>query len=232
MESQVSFTALPASRKRKRTTTASKKVGKRRVYIPKPLKGILGKVAKAKLVYANRFTLTPGAGTVASHVFSANGCYDPDLTAVGGQPLGFDQLMALYDHYVVKTAKIEVWASNDLDTNAYGSILQISLRDSGATLIDLREHMEYDFATRTGIDHYAKNPVYLSYKCNPSNFLGHRDSADDPELKGTAGSNPTETATFHVSSYGISAAAPTAVNCIARITYDVELIEPKVPPLS
>lgn len=56
--------------------------------------------------YNDTVFLNPGAGAKAFNTFSCNGMYDPDITNVGHQPLGFDQLMALYNHYTVLTAKI------------------------------------------------------------------------------------------------------------------------------
>ena len=64
--------------------------------------GPLPMTQKAKFNYFNGFNLDVGAvGIPASYVFSANGLYDPNITGIGHQPRGFDQLMALYDHYVV-----------------------------------------------------------------------------------------------------------------------------------
>ena len=74
--------------------------------IPKQL-SLLGSKVKTKLRYVEYFTLNPAAaGLPATHVFSANGLYDPNITGVGHQPRGFDQLMALYDHYYVSRSKI------------------------------------------------------------------------------------------------------------------------------
>lgn len=226
---------MNVERKRKKNTSGGPVTKRARIYRPPPVKkGILGKTARAKLVYGAKFTLTPGAGgTVANHVFSANGCYDPDITGAGHQPRGFDQLMALYDHYVVKNSKIEVWAVTDATlVEAPGTIIQVSLRDGAATYVDYRDFIEYDFARRTTNKNVSKNGSYISYKANPNKFLGYRDSSDDPELKGNSGENPDEQAYWHVSAFAIGAAAPQVINLMARIEFDVELIEPKIPNVS
>lgn len=51
------------------------------------------------------FSFTSGLGT---YVFSANGLYDPNTTGTGHQPLYFDQLAAVYNHYTVLKSRIKV----------------------------------------------------------------------------------------------------------------------------
>ncbi len=65
-------------------------------------KSILGNRLPIKFKYQTSGTLNPGvAGVAAIQVMTANGLYDPDITGVGHQPRGFDQIMALYNHYTV-----------------------------------------------------------------------------------------------------------------------------------
>jgi len=58
--------------------------------------------------YREQITLSPTAGAMASYNFSANSMYDPNLTGTGHQPMYFDQMAALYDHFVVNSATIKV----------------------------------------------------------------------------------------------------------------------------
>lgn len=71
----------------------------RQIAIPKGIP----KAMTVKLFYHQVNSLDPAAGLSARQVFRMNGCYDPDLTGGGHQPLYFDQLMAMYTNaYVVK----------------------------------------------------------------------------------------------------------------------------------
>jgi len=70
---------------------------------------------------------------MAGRVFRANGLYDPDATlGAGHQPYGFDQLMALYNRYVVLGAKITVTAFPSNVASAV--LLAVKLSDNAALL--------------------------------------------------------------------------------------------------
>lgn len=60
---------------------------------------------KAVLPYFETgLSINPAAGgVVGSYVFQINGPYDPNVTGIGHQPLGFDQLMLMYEHYIYYT---------------------------------------------------------------------------------------------------------------------------------
>ena len=49
-----------------------------------------------RLKYCQEVSLNPTVGAVASADFAANGLYDPYLSGVGHQPMGFDQLMTFF----------------------------------------------------------------------------------------------------------------------------------------
>ena len=80
---------------------------------------------RRRLTYAFRTTVTPGITStggfsIAKQTFLLNSCYDPDKTVlstnpVSGtnsrqnhQPMGFDQLMAIYRKYMVSYARVNV----------------------------------------------------------------------------------------------------------------------------
>lgn len=53
-----------------------------------------------------------GATGNGSQQVSCNGLYDPTPAIGGGQPLYFDQIMALYNHYVCTSSKLTVTVSD------------------------------------------------------------------------------------------------------------------------
>jgi hypothetical protein len=69
---------------------------------------------KANLRYSGTFSLTTAAITGSSspaHIFSLSSLFDPDATAFGHFPYGFDQLKVLYSKYCVYNTKFRIIAS-------------------------------------------------------------------------------------------------------------------------
>ncbi len=57
---------------------------------------------RTRLTYCDVFTVTTSVGPgLGNAIFNLNGLFDPDSTGVGHQPLGYDQLSALYGKYRV-----------------------------------------------------------------------------------------------------------------------------------
>lgn len=182
--------------------------------------------------YHGDISLAPGgtAGAVAVHHFSANGLYDPDISGTGHQPRGFDQMMSLYDHYIVDEAVIEVWAQNTNTSSAY--ILSVAVKDTAATMVRDDVFEETVTVHKAGAGTTGGPTVqYLRLACKPYQFLGMKKG--DSELKGNAGANPSETCLFTVSATGINAAvAITEIRAVVKVTYKARFIEPKRPTAS
>lgn len=184
---------------------------------------------KCSMIYATNFALNVATGGVpAVRVFSANGLYDPDITGVGHQPRGFDQLMALYDHYTVIGSKIEVMGSADQATNPM--VFGIALMDGPSVSTDADDYLEEPYSSWQ-----LANPngpaVQVLQKFN-NKFLGYKNPMSVEELEGTSSANPSEQAYYHVFAYSTSATDEGNVYLPVRITYTAILKEPDLPPQS
>jgi hypothetical protein len=194
-------------------------------------KGLLQTQQKSTFIYHEEFTINPSAGGVpAVYIFSVNGLYDPNISGVGHQPRGFDQLMVLYDHYVVIGAKITVnFASTDSagDSNMCG----VTVRDNASTLTTPNDIMEQRYISYGALGGETNGPpISVSFACNPNHFLGRSKPLSDPELKGSSSANPTEQCFFHVFGYPVESGRDSSgIQCQARIEYEAILIEPKMP---
>ncbi len=62
------------------------------------------------MVYAESLQLGTGVGQNfgGQNVYSLNGLFDPNIAGGGHQPLGFDQVMAIYSEYKVIGCKVEL----------------------------------------------------------------------------------------------------------------------------
>lgn len=66
----------------------------------------------ARLRYCEGIELNPGAsGSLSTHVFRANSCFDPNQTDTGHQPMAWDEYSELYNHYVVLGSKMTIQAT-------------------------------------------------------------------------------------------------------------------------
>lgn len=222
------------TRRRRRPTRATRR---RRYTRRTKTRGAYGKVAKSfplgrkfktQLRYAEiDLTLDPGtAGAAAQYVFSANGLYDPNITGTGHQPLGFDQMMAMYDHYVVIGSQIQCVFQNTDGARAQN--VSIHLQDNATTSTDYRILLENGNCVYTtlGPATSGTDTKGLTLKCNPNKFLSRSKPLSDPDLKGTDSANPTEQCYFVVTAAPQDAYDTQQVFFQAVIQYTVVFIEP------
>jgi len=191
---------------------------------------------KATLRYADPYIKIPAPSDtfLGTQVYSCNGIYDPYATGVGHQPSGFDQLMLMFDHFVVIGAKMIVtFVNNDTQDPM---IVGIDIRDSTSGQFDSRVVIESGSAKYASISprDSGQNQVTLNYKINPSRFLGRSKPLSDPQLKGSASGNPTEQCYFHVFGGNLDDQGTSGNEITANIVieYQVVFIEPKQVGLS
>jgi hypothetical protein len=177
--------------------------------------------------YSEQFSIDASALDVpGSYIFSANGLHDPNITGTGHQPRGYDQLMAMYRHYEVLEAMIEIWADpNDLSNS---QLLALSVRSSNTPVALRTNMMEHRTALIKAVAGSNGGPSvqYFKIACKPREFLGLKD---DDTLRGAEGFNPASPVYFHINTLPIPGTDAGAVYCQARITYKVKLSEPKEP---
>lgn len=160
-------------------------------------------------------TLTTGFG---KYIFSANGLFDPNITGTGHQPLYFDQLTALYNHYTVVRSRIQV---NVVGQTAFTSPYFISLYvdDDTTTATDALLASE-----RVGSSFSAATPAVapfdvLNASWDARKFFGPNPQ-DQAELRGTSSANPTEQSYFVIQAYDPSGSSST-LQMFVRIHFDV-----------
>ena len=202
-----------------------KRKRKRRSALAKFPKQLIPNTTYKKFRYAEQISLDPGAGTSASYTFTANGCFDPNISGTGHQPLGFDQYMGvLYDHYTVLKSKISIRANTTGTGPSSGNMLfGILLRDTNSgTPVIPDAFIEQGRCKYTNIAATGQNAKSLSYTANPLKFLNHAKT--DIEVRGTASTNPAEQAywiLFASATNGTDNASPLDVMVV--IDYWVEL---------
>jgi len=179
---------------------------------------------RCKLTYCDYYTINPGAGGAAGvYVFSANGLYDPNITGVGHQPAGFDELMAIWSEYIVIGSTIKTYFR--CTESQQPGMIAIAVKKSATALNDLRiyiENGEIVHGKVEGFDSGGPSIASLSYRCDMNQ--AKTNLLTDPDFLGTASANPFEQRYYHVIVQAFDATSDLAAwQMWTEIEYDVLL---------
>jgi hypothetical protein len=181
----------------------------------------------AKLKYVTYVNLAGGV-TPGVNVYSANGLYDPDITGTGHQPRGFDQLIALYDHYVVTKSECRVhFVGNSTAVQVNGVQLQSS-STTQSDYIDYAEQARCEFSVAPFVFTSGGLPEPREHhmKYVASEFMGIPDPVTAGKLQGSVSANPSDQAFFHVFTQNIDGSTSSAQIALVLIEYEAIFIEP------
>lgn len=228
---------MPAT-KRIRTSSPSKNVvsksktsTKRRVRLPlfKTMvdlgRGFPSRL-KTTLKYTEAMQLVCSAGAYNAALYACMGMYDPRYAAGGHQPLYFDQLMTLYNHYVVLASKITVKFSNDAaDSEAMRVVLNIN--DDASLPTYMNTVIEQTPNSRTVITAEGYDRVYTLSKTFDAEKVFGPGFENDPNLQGDASKNPTEAQYYCFCFQTLDEVATGTINCNFEIEYTAVFSELK-----
>lgn len=180
--------------------------------------------------YTSLKTLTASPATTGHLIFSANGLFDPDISGIGTQPLYFDQLSAIYDHYSVCNSRIRVSVSKG-DTNVEPQICTIHVDDdANVGTIDAML-----FAQRPGavarMYSAEGDAMVLGKKWSAGTEFG-TNVMSNPNLSGDIAANPSEQSYFIIGVHNTSVLVNQNVDVLIQIEYDVIWHEIKTIPSS
>lgn len=184
------------------------------------------------LQYYSTGTVLTGTNTVNSQVFSANGMFDPDITGSGGQPMGFDQMMAFYNHYTVLRSRIRIIIANTSTTLTPSVGIMVSGSASVTSSIEqMVENGDVAFAQLSYAGAFGATSRF-SRSLVIARFQGVDDPMDVTDLSGDSASNPAEQAYYHVCTWNPYSATQITSNWQVVIEYEAVFHEPKKGPLS
>lgn len=172
--------------------------------------------------------LNPGvAGSAADYVFSANGMYDPNITGIGHQPIGFDQYMSLYEHFTVIGAKISVVFQNTETT--YLAWCGIAVRPAATAIVDGQTTMENGMCVVKAFDKAGTTNSFgmLTYPLSIGKYMGRKSILSEDDFRGTSGANPAEQVYFHVFAFPNNAQDIGQITAHVVIDYIAVFTEPK-----
>lgn len=144
--------------------------------------------------YSDSITFACSAGSTPSYVYSCNGMYDPDITGTGHQPLYYDQLAAIYNHYHVVASKFKLTLTNS--STSVSQNITVFVNDDSTIVPNYQSIKEQSSASSSIVVPFTSPLVMTKYWSAKKNFGGSIIS--NPNLEGTVSSNPTEQSTFCV----------------------------------
>lgn len=181
--------------------------------------------------YVEEFNLVSDTGALAVYKFATNGLYDPNITGTGHQPMYFDNLSALYNHYTVTRSWFTVEGQIVTDaTTAPSSLFGVYIDDDATTIATSATTMcEESSASYKVIPLQSTEPIKISKRWEAAQFFGN-DVIGNDNLQGTAASNPTEISVFTVFLQGNTAATNARFTGTVTITYEAQWEELKPQP--
>jgi len=183
--------------------------------------------------YAAAYTLSSASGIFVSNLFSANGMFDPFITGTGTQPLYFDQLSAIYDHYTVTASKCTITAVGAGSTSGPGVYVAILQDDDTNTNYTNITDAIQDDVTSWGLTGGVNNaPLKLVKYFNASKAYGIKDVPGDSTMSGTGSSNPSEQHYFRICAQELAFTNTVLVNYTIEIEYTAMWRERKDVPTS
>jgi len=200
-------------------------------FVIKPMP-MFGYRIRKKLNYWTSGTITSGASTANSYVFSANGLFDPDVTGTGGQPMSFDQMMTFFNHYTVHNATIRVIFMTN--TAILRASVGLFVSGSSTTTTSIEQLLENGDGAIQVLAYAGQfgGTATLSRYLDAARFQTVTDVMDDPNMRGDSASNPAEQAYFHLIVYNPASSATVSVDFQVIIEYDATFHEPRKGSLS
>lgn len=170
------------------------------------------------LRYSEQVTVTLNGSGESTYIFSCNGLYDPNITGTGHQPLYFDQLTSIYDHYTCLSSRITVLPTITATSGPF--ILGVYVDDDTTGLTGLSSLVERPGVKYQQVNVNAGQSSKLTNNWSASRVFGPGTQAD-PSMQGSAASNPTEQSYYFVFVGGNTTLAASAVSFLVTIEYHV-----------
>jgi len=173
---------------------------------------------------------TAGIGIPATYSFRMNSIFDPDLSGVGHQPLGHDELTPLYTKYNVTGCSYIVTFTNQSATD-YADIA-VALRPNTNGWATMSTVLESAYVKRgvLGPESGSRNIRVIRGYCSIAKIRGvAKDKIrDENDYSALIGANPTLTPTLQIYFENQNVANPITVNFRVELIYYVSLYDRKV----
>lgn len=166
--------------------------------------------------YFENVTLVTTGGTPQFHRFRANGMYDPNQTGTGHQPMFYDQMNVLYNHWKVIGSKITVQFIPTAATTV-PQFVGVIADDDTSSSTDINTLNEQSDTKRRQVAFNNSRPVTIKHFYSAKKVYGGSIMGNN-RLEGDASADPTEQ--FYFTIYNCPVDGITAVGVSALVTID------------
>lgn len=169
--------------------------------------------------YDEIITLVSTTGVMTAVNFAANGMYDPNITGTGHQPLYFDQMGAIYDHYCVIGSKVEftvIPATNSTVPIKFAAFVN----DDTSTTPNTPEAISEESLAKSILllPQNSTVPHKRTLKWSARKMFGKGVLANT-SLQGTTSANPSELSVYTFVLQAADAASTVTAYIDVRVTY-------------
>lgn len=172
--------------------------------------------------YSETVTLTGTSGAIASNLFSCNGMFDPNFTGAGHQPMGFDTLTPLYDHYCVLASRIKITIGPTTVAQP-ASIIGLFINDNTSLSGSITPATVWEQSDAkkicTKMIVTAPTDTYSLYSSWSARKRFGRSPLTNTDLQGTSSSNPTEQSYYTIVLQSIDASSTASFYVNVQIQY-------------
>jgi hypothetical protein len=176
--------------------------------------------------YVDQTAITSTSGVMANYRFRTNGLFDPNHTAAGHQPSYYDNLTAIYDHWVVLRSHIKLTAF-PASTITIPIAFGVAINDDTSTANT--SYVAYRESSFCKLNYFAPAnalPKTLEMEWS-SRAVFNGDPLGNPDLWGSVSADPSEEQIFNVFVQAVDQIATAAIQLVAEITYETVWFELK-----
>jgi len=183
-----------------------------------------------KLIYEQAQQFHSIAGVSGDYIFRLNSIYDPDLSGGGHQPMGFDQLAALYNRYQVKSVKVKIVGHKETDNVVGVMAFQANNDATSKAAYPISQIKEQPNTTVRYSNFYNTNDkpctITKTYDLAKVTGVSKTKYMTDDRYQSAFNNNPAEDIIGHLVVNDMLATTGTTWVTNVRIEYNVDCFDP------
>lgn len=190
------------------------------------------KLVRGMLYFEAAISLSGTSGATSTYTFSVNDAFDPNHTGTGHQPMGFDQMMSIYDQFTVLRSSITVQFAPSIASVI--TRVALSLKDAAASITNITQLLENGLS-EMGLCVGAKQPGQhcaptLTMHCDVLKYFGFKGVSgllQNPNFQGNSTTSPLEQVYFQITAWDLMLTETYSIAADVTLSYDVFFWEPR-----